>query len=336
MDATLGFGVPPYTVSHPWSANGRDTVVGSYGACISEGTVLMNLKIPGADCPFKCLSPDTTIVVPAPTVVDACGDTVKNIPAQKVKLKPVPVISYVPIDTSVCTGSPVVVSLRSCVPGTTFNWTGSDNASGSGDTNISDNTHDSSNSPLVVTYKILGTANGCNSDTITAQGVINPYPIVNITQSDTMNIGESKKLSATGGGTYIWAPSTGLNCTTCPNPVATPTITTTYYVTVTDSEGCAVSKSVTLIVLDENITIPNVITPDDAGPMGLDNLFYIRNLQLYPNSKLVIYDRWGKQIYSSSNYQNDWNGGGQSDGVYYYLLTLANGKKYKGFFELIK
>ncbi len=334
MRAVIQYGVPPYKVTHPWAT--RDTIVGSYGSCQSVGIASLNLTIPGAHCPFTCLSPDTTITVPPPVVVDACNDTVRNIPSEKVTLKPVPIISATPIDSIVCSGFPVTLGMKSCVPGTTYNWISSVNVAGSGDSVI-DHTIDTGSSPMIITYKIAGSANGCNSDTITARGIINPVPIMRISSgNDSIKLGSSLSLKATGAITYSWAPSSGLSCSNCPNPIATPTITTTYTVTGTDSGGCATEVIFTVFVVDENIIIPNVITPNNAGALGLDNIFYITNLIYYPNSKLTIYNRWGKQIYTSSNYQNDWSGGGQSDGVYYYTLTLPNGKKYQGFYQLIK
>ncbi len=38
--------------------------------------------------------------------------------------------------------------------------------------------------------------------------------------------------------TYSWTPATGLSCTTCASPTASPTINTNYILTVTDSFGC--------------------------------------------------------------------------------------------------
>ena len=327
MSMTAEFGVPPYTVSHPWAA--KDTVIGNYSGCVSDGTVKMKLKIPG--CPFTCGTNDT-ITVPPPVVVDACGDTVKNIPIKKVVLKPVPVITSTPDTMIVCSGTPITLSLNSCVAGTTINWTGSDKTSGSGNS-ISDNTSDTGKNPITVIYKITGSANGCNSDTVKALGIINPTPVINITGSDTLTQGRSETLTATGGVAYLWSPSTGVGCVTCPNPVMTPTVTTTYTVEVTDSDGCQKTSSFTIQVLDEAIIIPNVITPNGDGK---NDLFTIQNLQFYANSKLTIFDRWGNQVYSTSNYLNNWNGGGQSDGVYYYVLTLATGKEYHGFLQIIK
>lgn len=42
------------------------------------------------------------------------------------------------------------------------------------------------------------------------------------------------QLNARGGETYSWTPSTGLNNPTIPNPIASPLLTTTYIVTITD------------------------------------------------------------------------------------------------------
>jgi len=330
MNATMQFGVPPYTVSHPWAS--RDTVVGSYNnlTCTSQGVVQMQLKVPG--CPYNCGN-IKTIKIPPPTVVDFCGDTAVKPDSVTYTIDPVPVVSYIPTDTSVCSGLPVRLTLKSCVPGTTFTWIGTDNASGTSDTALTDQTHDTGNAPMIVTYSIVGSANGCNSDTIKTKAKINPFPIVNVTGADTLILGNSERLVATGGGTYSWSPAAGLSCTNCPNPVATPTITTKYSVTVTDSGGCDVIMPFTIFVLDENVIIPNVITPNGDN---INDYFTITNLQDYPNSKLTIFDRWGKQVYTSNNYQNNWNGSGQSAGVYDYVLVLPTGKKYEGFVQIIK
>jgi len=44
----------------------------------------------------------------------------------------------------------------------------------------------------------------------------------------------------------------------------------------------------------------------------------------YPNTMLQIFNRWGKKVYESSDYQNDWNGENYHDGVYYYVLTFVD------------
>ncbi|MBK8564664.1 MAG: gliding motility-associated C-terminal domain-containing protein [Saprospiraceae bacterium] len=46
--------------------------------------------------------------------------------------------------------------------------------------------------------------------------------------------GGSTQLQATGANSYTWSPATGLSCTNCPNPLASPSVTTTYIVTGSD------------------------------------------------------------------------------------------------------
>jgi gliding motility-associated-like protein len=77
----------------------------------------------------------------------------------------------------------------------------------------------------------------------------------------------------------------------------------------------------------------NIITPDHDG---LNDSFIIKNLPLYPNSRLHIYNRWGREVFSSDDYQNNWQGGGQSSGIYFYRLTTANGSSYSGWVEVVK
>ena len=78
--------------------------------------------------------------------------------------------------------------------------------------------------------------------------------LANITASatpPTINVGDSSYLLASVPvffTTYVWAPATGLSCTSCANPVATPTATTTYTVTATDTCGI-VTDSVTVYVV---------------------------------------------------------------------------------------
>lgn len=71
----------------------------------------------------------------------------------------------------------------------------------------------------------------------------------------------SKTNSSAGPYTYNWTPSTGLSCVNCPDPVATPTAYTRYYVTITDKDGCDAMDSVSVRV-DENVYTD--ITIDDT------------------------------------------------------------------------
>ncbi|GDX52571.1 hypothetical protein LBMAG27_16180 [Bacteroidota bacterium] len=60
--------------------------------------------------------------------------------------------------------------------------------------------------------------------------------------------GSGVQLSGTGGTTYLWSPSTGLSNSTISNPIASPTVNTTYTLTATNSTGCSDTSVVKISV----------------------------------------------------------------------------------------
>ena len=88
------------------------------------------------------------------------------------------------------------------------------------------------------------------------------------------------------------------------------------------------STPVTLTGTAQALIIPDGFTPDGDGQN--DN-FVIQGISLYPDNKLIVYNRWGNIIYQQQNYANNWNGvpnykSSNSDkvaqGTYYYILEL--------------
>lgn len=72
----------------------------------------------------------------------------------------------------------------------------------------------------------------------------------------------------------------------------------------------------------------NVITPN--GDMK-NELFVVRGSEnpdledwvlndFYDRTELLVYDRNGRKVYESADYQNDWDGGGHAAGTYFYVL----------------
>jgi gliding motility-associated-like protein len=94
-----------------------------------------------------------------------------------------------------------------------------------------------------------------------------------------------------------------------------------YLVKIADNAGCMVTDTVR-VPRDTSVYIPNVFTPN--GDDYNEN-FVILNLPA--NSKITIANRWGKEVFSSSNYQNNWNGEGTADGIYFYTLQMSNPRK---------
>lgn len=75
--------------------------------------------------------------------------------------------------------------------------------------------------------------------------------------SDSICIGDSTTLQVNSGSSFAWAPAAGLSCTNCPNPVVTPSSTTTYTVTVTGT--CVTGTAdITITVLQPSVSTPTV------------------------------------------------------------------------------
>lgn len=81
--------------------------------------------------------------------------------------------------------------------------------------------------------------------------------------------------------------------------------------------------------------VPNTFTPNEDG---INDTWVIENL--YDNAKLVVLDRFGRVVYTSDNYRNDWNGTDNkgielpTDTYWYVLTSTLIAKPIKGFVYL--
>jgi gliding motility-associated-like protein len=108
-----------------------------------------------------------------------------------------------------------------------------------------------------------------------------------------------------------------------------------YEVIVTDADGCFLELvPPARVKLDTRIIIPNVFTPNADD---VNDTFYIRNLPETGN-QLIITNRWGNQVFTSSDYNrtNFWNGEGVVDGTYFYNLKVQTGDVYTGWVEIMR
>ena len=119
----------------------------------------------------------------------------------------------------------------------------------------------------------------------------------------------------------------------------------TYQITAIVEYDCyteTVTQNITVVDCSDTIIpilpfeFPNVITPNGDG---INDLFEIENLP--ENTEVIILNRWGNLVYSSANYQNNWDGKDTSgkelaDGVYTYKFTTEKGTIGHGFVHLVR
>lgn len=159
---------------------------------------------------------------------------------------------------------------------------------------------------------------GCENTSSPFSVKVNPLPIANAGMDDTINLGKSTTLNASGGTQYTWLNPEGLDNQSSPTPVASPTVTTTYTVAVGSNEGCWASDEVTVVVeRGFDIAAVNLFTPNGDGK---NDYFYIDNIENYPDCEVTIMNRYGNLVYRNKNYTNNWDGDNLPDGTYYYVI----------------
>ncbi len=180
--------------------------------------------------------------------LEGCADT----NTQNLTIHPLPVIN-ISNDTLICPFTSVQLLSSG---GVTYQWsptTGLNNPNGA-------NPVATPPPPNAITYTVNVTdANQCaNRDSVR----VSFYPIPQIEAGpDTSvclnpgNFHPSVQLQATGGVSYQWSPATALSSTTTSNPTANPTVNTTYYVLGTDANGCRLTDSLTVFVLDPALNV---------------------------------------------------------------------------------
>lgn len=179
------------------------------------------------------------------------------------------------------------------------------------------------------TYTVqLENAFGCK---ISANKAVTALPLPEVTATATpasINIGETTQLGANPGFvSYEWSPSETLDSSEDPSPVATPQQTTTYTVTVVNSNGCVGEGSVEVLVNIDNPS--NLLKPSNFfSPNSTDAVnptWMVGNILNFPQCEVTIFDEKGLKVYEAKPYRNDWDGtsiGGKKlpDGVYYYMI----------------
>ena len=128
---------------------------------------------------------------------------------------------------------------------------------------------------------------------------------------DVIFLGESSELSTDQPNdyTYEWSPAETLDDAFSDTPIATPLQTTTYVVTVTDYFGCTDTAEVTVEVIQPNCDESDIFVPNAFTPNG-DNLndVFKAESNFIDEQRLLIYNRWGEEVYFSTDKNAAWDG----------------------------
>ena len=152
-----------------------------------------------------------------------------------------------------------------------------------------------------------------------------------------MNVGQ--QLVADGGNNFVWAKSDG-----------TVTYGSTLRITSKDMAGSYTLKEESCTAVGANTldfelnifevkVIPNIVTPNADG---VNDYWVIPDTYCQPNVRVTIYSQEGKEVLSTTNYQNNWPDSttykelGKRSLVFIYVIEGGNVEKQKGVITLLK
>ncbi|MNK05559.1 hypothetical protein D3C87_234420 [compost metagenome] len=177
-----------------------------------------------------------------------------------------------------------------------------------------------------VTLVDLGT-NGCSSQPGTCTPVVNPSPNVQFSYTED---GTSYQFTDETAGSVWWEWNFGDGDTSgLPNPghvYDEDGISYHVMLTILNSSGCY--GSVTQVIeIFQDIVVPNIITPNNDGT---NDFFFIKTAGI-KSYDLIIVNRWGNTVFTSSDPNVVWDGKSDGkpvdDGVYFYKLKASSTSK---------
>ncbi|MBX2980819.1 MAG: HYR domain-containing protein [Flavobacteriales bacterium] len=140
--------------------------------------------------------------------------------------------------------------------------------------------------------------------------------------------------SASPGASVTWSISSGAGHFTSPHSLQTTLHGLTpgqHTVILHANQGPCASASDTLIIHIADLFIPEGFSPNGDG---VNDLYEITGIMALPGSRLTVFNRWGQEVYQSSDYRNEWDGrsAGRAlpDDTYFYVLNLSNDRSYNG------
>jgi gliding motility-associated-like protein len=215
-------------------------------------------------------------------------------------------------DTTICYNTPA--QLQGAIAGSSYNWTPA--ASLSNSTILNPIAYPPRTTAYVLTvYDTLGCPKP-GRDTV----IVNVIPKMNpfAGRDTSVIVGQPLQFNASGGSSYFWSPSTGLNNPNIADPIGvylSEIDSIRYRVLVMDG-NCMDSAFITVRVFKTPpyIFVPSAFTPNSDGlndvirpiAVGIKKINYFR-----------IYNRWGQMVFSTTINGHGWDGkiGGREQGT---------------------
>lgn len=322
------YGVPPYTFTHPW----QDTVIveGTPNGC-STGQTNIQFQLTIPDCPILCDENYTSLPVPTPTVIDACGVAVESFPSRTLNIKPAPEI--IPItDTIFCAGETISYNFANCLGTGDVTWSEGGNT---GVNEVTIETDPDLPGTYVYNFLITSTVDGCEAEPYFQPVYVFPLPIISFEVGsedtflgDLIDFQNTTSGFSLEGNEWLWDFGDG-NSQVSINAQHLFTNVGSFEVclSLVGGESCANSFCQVIPIVPNAINIPNVFSPNGDGSNDVLNLFF----DWAEKVEMTVMNRWGNVIASLEifDFDSGWNGKlnnigeDMPEGVYFYKFNIT-------------
>lgn len=185
------------------------------------------------------------------------------------------------------------------------------------------------NNPGTFNVKLLvKNAEGCASDTASKPVTVYLQPEIDAGRSFIAKEGDEIQFEATANSTSLsfrWSPATGLDNANTLQPKLKVTNDAVFTLTATGEHNCTASDELSVSV-QKTVFIPNAFSPNGDG---LNDVWNIKYIELYPNASIDIYDRYGSSFYRTTGTGRGWDGTIKGKlapiGTYHYIVNLKDG-----------
>lgn len=319
MTDTLLGGSYSWTGPNSFSSTAQIPVISPVNMSTDAGTYTVTVTVAG------CVTSANTTVIITPLPAPVVGSS----------------------NSPICEGTDLFLFSDTLVVGETYAWTGPNGFSDTNQNPVRTGTVPADDGDYIVTR----TVSGCTShnDTVNVQvdqKILATFPaqVVHTCMLDTVIMANDPN-----PGIGTWSLIAGTGSFASPNSFTTAVLGVdtgqSVYQWLVINGTCRDSSMLTVIHdgIDSCGTLENneLITPNNDN---LNERLIFTGLYQYPTNKLIVFNRWGNEVFSQNNYQNEWRGRtkvGSSgdelpDGTYYWILTIPGREALKGFVEVRK
>ena len=182
------------------------------------------------------------------------------------------------------------------------------------------------------TYTVLGGSGTCTGSAVQSMSVKpSPNLLVTPTSASICTTGGSATLTASGASNYTWSPANFAGSSNIPNVVVSPSVSTVYSVTSSNTVGCTSIKTVTVLIINCIGIVKNNLVAENTlvYPNPTNGLVTVLVENNTGNYTFEAFDVVGKLVYKSNLVKAESliNIGALANGLYSYKITSISTKQ---------